>query len=1121
MVRGSLGRRLVAATAMGLMLTGASSASAATRLVATTGTNAGTCTTSPCKTITYALGQSAATGDVINVAAGTYPEAVSVSAKEVTINGAGQASTTINAGGTAAAAKSPLTVAPGVGKVVTVSGVTLTGGYQPSFAGGVSILNGELRLNDSTVTGNTGGFGGGIGVFTNFNGSPKLTASNITVKSNTASVVGGGVFGSGALSITGSLIDANTAPQTQPAAGTPQYSSGGGVFVFKTLAGDTPTATLANTTVSNNKAYYGGGVTVLGGSTLTLSGTTALTKNAATANGGGAYVSGTATLNGTGLDQNTAGFEGGGLFAGSLAPADAPVATLMGASLTQNTALIGGGGAVEKNATAHVAGGTFDANVGPGGGGLFVNTGGSAALSGGAELKNGRSGGGNGGGIWNAGTLALDGVKLTGNLATANAQNQNGLGGGLYTSTTTTTAKNVAFSGNTAAGGGGAAVATTGALDLRDSTFSGDTGTVFGGGLFAVGDATVANTTFTGERAGFAGGAVEVVQLAASDTPSATLTDSPIADSSAATAGGGVAVGKAGTVTLTRSDITGGKAVSGGALWVQEGATASLDRSDLTTNRADGGNGGAIIRGGTVTVADSEISGNTATPTSGNANTGFGGAVYSASTPAPTGVHLTLDRVTAAQNTAVGGSALLATNQTTVRDSTIADNTSTGTAGALYTAGAVLVRSSTVHGNAVGSGGAGGLANAGGTVAVAGSIVAGNGTRSCAGAIADGGYNLGDAGDPNCGFTAAAHDVSGAPKLEGLADNGGPTRTKAPMPSSPALEKIPPATTAGTDPVSGQPVVLCADGVTDQRGVARPQGPKCDIGSVEIAVSAATISGPDDLRMITGRASSATYTATGVPTPAFSVTGTLPAGVKLTDAGNGTATLGGTPAAGSAGTYHVTVVAANGVGPDATQDVTILVVDPLVITTTSLPGGTVAVPYSATLAATGGVPPYTWTVSSGALPAGLTLGSDGKITGTPTGPAGTTIFTIRVQDAETGDRQLAATKQLSITIGKAATKLTADPAAVKLLPTLKVTIGQVTAHLTTAEGTPVAGEPITFTAGTITLCTATTDSTGTASCPPLTLNATLATLLTLGYYATYDGSPSYEAARARGQLVAG
>lgn len=70
---------------------------------------------------------------------------------------------------------------------------------------------------------------------------------------------------------------------------------------------------------------------------------------------------------------------------------------------------------------------------------------------------------------------------------------------------------------------------------------------------------------------------------------------------------------------------------------------------------------------------------------------------------------------------------------------------------------------------------------------------------------------------------------------------------------------------------------------------------------------------------------------------------------------------------------------------------------PLIVTTASLPDATVGTPYNATLTATGGLAPYTWSVISGALPPGLSLDSAGNITGTPTA-AGTFNFTVQVID---------------------------------------------------------------------------------------------------------------------------
>ena len=85
---------------------------------------------------------------------------------------------------------------------------------------------------------------------------------------------------------------------------------------------------------------------------------------------------------------------------------------------------------------------------------------------------------------------------------------------------------------------------------------------------------------------------------------------------------------------------------------------------------------------------------------------------------------------------------------------------------------------------------------------------------------------------------------------------------------------------------------------------------------------------------------------------------------------------------------------------------------PLNITTTSLPNGTVNAIYSTNLKVTDGTPPYTWAITAGALPAGLSLAQDtGEISGTPTTQE-TGSFTVQVTDASgTQDNQ-----PLSITI---------------------------------------------------------------------------------------------------------
>ncbi len=89
---------------------------------------------------------------------------------------------------------------------------------------------------------------------------------------------------------------------------------------------------------------------------------------------------------------------------------------------------------------------------------------------------------------------------------------------------------------------------------------------------------------------------------------------------------------------------------------------------------------------------------------------------------------------------------------------------------------------------------------------------------------------------------------------------------------------------------------------------------------------------------------------------------------------------------------------------------------PLSIITTTLPAGSVGAAYSATLTAAGGTSPYTWSITTGTLPAGLTLNaSTGTIAGTPTA-AGTSTFTVQVRDSAT-PTPVTVTKSLSITIG--------------------------------------------------------------------------------------------------------
>ena len=179
-----------------------------------------------------------------------------------------------------------------------------------------------------------------------------------------------------------------------------------------------------------------------------------------------------------------------------------------------------------------------------------------------------------------------------------------------------------------------------------------------------------------------------------------------------------------------------------------------------------------------------------------------------------------------------------------------------------------------------------------------------------------------------------------------------------------------------------------------------------------------------------GTSYSETVSVTGGTAPyTYSLTGTLPAGL-IFDPGTGKVT--GTPT--TAGTYSFTVTATDSASQANTgAAVYSLTVNAPASTFVFSPGagslakGTVGKTYSKTIAVTGGTAPYSYAVSSGALPAGLSLdAATGKITGKPTG-AGTYSFTVTATDsaspANTG------TAAYSLTVNAPATVFNFTPSS--------------------------------------------------------------------------------------------
>ena len=145
------------------------------------------------------------------------------------------------------------------------------------------------------------------------------------------------------------------------------------------------------------------------------------------------------------------------------------------------------------------------------------------------------------------------------------------------------------------------------------------------------------------------------------------------------------------------------------------------------------------------------------------------------------------------------------------------------------------------------------------------------------------------------------------------------------------------------------------------------------------------------------------------------------------------------------GNTTATVTATSAADPtkSATASVTITP-PPLSITTTSVSGATAGTAYSNLLTATGGTPPYTWTLTSGTPPTGIALQSSGSLSGTTT-QAGQFTFTVKASDSSSP--QLTASQSFS---------LTAAP------PPLSIT----TTSLSSATAGTAYSNPLTATGGT-------------------------------------------------------
>jgi hypothetical protein len=350
--------------------------------------------------------------------------------------------------------------------------------------------------------------------------------------------------------------------------------------------------------------------------------------------------------------------------------------------------------------------------------------------------------------------------------------------------------------------------------------------------------------------------------------PSLTLTGMTVSNGSGVS---GAGLHASGTVTLDHMTFSGNSGSTGGAIFFSNGTFATVRNSTLSGNTAGSSGGAMYLYSGGLLMENTTVSNNTSaggngggglhlrgtpsptppvgfTPStmvvrnstlSGNSATGIGGGI---SVPFLNGT-LLVQNSTLSGNSATtnGGGISAAYGSVTLQNSTIVGNTATVSGGGIAVplgSGTTNIQNSTIFGNTAngstaGTGG-GGLARTtttAGTIVVTNSVIAGNtnanGPDILTAATGSTVHVNFSAIGSNTGYTPTGTSANNIPpatdlKLGALANNGGPTATLAPQPTSPLIN-------AGAD-------ALVAAGLsTDQRGgtLDRKFG-IVDIGSFEV-----------------------------------------------------------------------------------------------------------------------------------------------------------------------------------------------------------------------------------------------------------------------------------------------
>ncbi len=246
------------------------------------------------------------------------------------------------------------TVVVSPGKTVTLTNLTITGGYangpmNAGAGGGIFSLNATLTLNNCLVTGNTAVNGGG-GIASGAPLGPSagmLTLNSTRVTGNTVLPPNGG--GGGILNHNGTAILSNSVVSGNSAFGGGGIASGSG-------AGDTTvggTLTITNSVISGNTAVGGpdgGAGGIANGGTLTLTNSTVTGNQAVGGAGGGILSHGVATITGSVVSSNSAPNDslgdqgnGGGIANANFGVDGSGVMSIINSQVTKNQSGAGGG----------------------------------------------------------------------------------------------------------------------------------------------------------------------------------------------------------------------------------------------------------------------------------------------------------------------------------------------------------------------------------------------------------------------------------------------------------------------------------------------------------------------------------------------------------------------------------------------------------------------------------------------------------------------------------------------------------------------------------------------------------------------------------------------------------